>query len=141
MSSIPLPLIQRAVHRLDATGVPLGRLATQIVTFLRGKHKPTFVHHLDRGDSVVIINAAQIKLTGQKLDAKQYHWHTGYLGNLKTRTARQFMERRPVSSRGQGGPAELIVRAVTGMLPKNRLRPEFLKRLTIYPELDPGAKE
>lgn len=123
--------IIREVHQLDATGIPLGRLATQIATLLRGKHKPTFERHMDQGDTVVVINASKILLTGQKLEQKEYHWHTGYLGNLKTRTARYYMENRP---------AELIERAVSGMLPKNRLRPEFMKRLTIHTELEPQVK-
>lgn len=115
--------VTREVHRLDASGIPLGRLATQIATLLRGKHKPTFAPHIDAGDEVIVINAQKIKLTGNKLEQKEYHWHTGYLGHLKTRNARHFME---------NDPGELIVRAVTGMLPRNRLRPNFLKRLTIY---------
>jgi len=123
--------VTRQVHRLDATGIPLGRLATQIATLLRGKHKPTFVHHLDEGDAVIVVNAAKIKLTGNKIEQKEYNWHTGYLGNLKTRTARNFMETRP---------AEVIERAVSGMLPKNRLRSEFMKRLTVHAELEPENK-
>ncbi|MEK7460874.1 MAG: 50S ribosomal protein L13 [Patescibacteria group bacterium] len=110
-------------HRLDATGIPLGRLATKIADLLRGKTKPSFVHHLDQGDTVIVINAQALKLTGNKLDQKAYYHHTGYLGHLKTKTTKDLM---------QTNPGEVIERAVAGMLPKNRLRAVWLKRLTIH---------
>lgn len=112
-----------ATHRLDATGIPLGRLATKIADLLRGKTKPSFVPHQDQGDQVIVVNAQALKLTGNKLDQKAYHHHTGYLGHLKTKTAKDLM---------QTNPGEIIERAVAGMLPKNRLRAVWLKRLTIH---------
>lgn len=111
------------VHRIDATRVPLGRLATKVATLLRGKHKPTFVFHLDIGDAVIITNAQNVALTGQKLLQKAYYHHTGYLGHLKTRRAKDLMVTKP---------DEVIRLAVAGMLPKNRLRKHWLKRLTIF---------
>lgn len=110
-------------HHLDATGIPLGRLATKIADLLRGKGKVSFVHHQDQGDSVVVVNAAAVKLTGRKLDQKEYYHHTGYIGNLKTITMKNLMITQP---------EEVIERAVAGMLPKNRLRAVWLKRLTVY---------
>ena len=118
-----------AVHHLDATGIPLGRLATKIADLLRGKTKPSFVPHQDQGDQVIVVNAKDVVLTGNKLEQKAYHHHTGYLGHLKTKTVKELM---------QSNPGEVIERAVTGMLPKNRLRAVWLKRLTIHAGLEGG---
>ncbi|MBU6389825.1 50S ribosomal protein L13 [Patescibacteria group bacterium] len=110
-------------HHLDANGKVLGRLATEIVTLLRGKDKVEFSNHLDCGDHVVVTNAAGIVLTGRKLETKAYHHYSGYPGGMKTKLAKQLM----VES-----PSEIIVRAVKGMLPKNKLQTEWLKRLHVY---------
>lgn len=112
-----------AVHRLDAAGQPLGRLATKIADLLRGKGKVSFVHHLDSGDGVIIEHASQVVLTGNKLTQKVYQRHTGYLGHLKTVHAADLMQHKP---------EEVIRRAVLGMLPRNRLRKAWMKRLTIW---------
>ncbi len=115
--------IQRQVHRIDATDQVLGRLATQVANILHGKNKPEFLPHLDLGDTVVIYNAKDIRLTGNKLENKTYYWHTGYPGGIRSKTAGEVMQK---------DPTELIHRAVYGMLPKNRLRAKMMKRLKIY---------
>ena len=112
-----------ATHRLDATNIPLGRLSTKIADLLRGKGKPSFVYHQDQGDTVIVINAARVQLTGNKLEQKVYQRHTGYLGHLKTQTAKNLIVTNP---------AAIIEHAVAGMLPKNRLRAVWLKRLTVF---------
>lgn len=108
---------------VDADGVALGRLATQIAARIRGKHNPMFTPHVDTGDSVIVINAAKVKLTGRKLDQKMYHRHSGYIGGLKSITARNLLEKRP---------EDLIRHAVKGMLPKNRLGRQLNKKLKVY---------
>ena len=108
---------------LDAADVPLGRLATRVATFLRGKHKPTFTAHLDMGDNVIVVNASKVKLTGQKLDKKVYLHHTGYVGGQRTTPLRKLMETRP---------EEVVLRAVKGMLPKTRLGRRQLTNLRVY---------
>ncbi len=108
---------------VDASGQPLGRMASRVAARLRGKHNPLFTPHVDTGDFVVVINAEKVKLTGKKMDKKLYHWHSGYIGGLKTRTAKQMIEDKP----------ELVIsRAVKGMLPKNRLGRKLLKKLKVY---------
>jgi large subunit ribosomal protein L13 len=108
---------------VDAAGMVLGRLATQVASRLRGKHNPLFTPHVDCGDSVIVINADKIVLTGRKWDQKMYHRHSGYTGGLKSITAKKLLEKR----------AEDLVRfAVKGMLPKNRLGSKILKKLKIY---------
>jgi large subunit ribosomal protein L13 len=122
----PLPRlneIERKWFEVDASGQPLGRLASKIAVRLRGKHKPSFVPHLDVGDFVVVVNAEKIKLTGNKLDKKNYYSHSGYLGHLKTTTARTMIEKKP---------ADVIRHAVRLMLPKNKLARHQLKKLKIY---------
>ena len=114
---------QRSTHILDAKGVILGRLATQAVYLLRGKHKSSFALHTDSGDYVSIINAKDIKVTGNKLLNKIYYHHTGYPGHLKSTSLGQMMEH---------SPQKVIEKAITGMLPKNKLRSQWLKRLKIY---------
>ena len=108
---------------VDADGMVLGRLATQIAARIRGKHNPMFTPHVDTGDSVIVINAAKIKLSGRKMDQKMYYRHSGYIGGLKSITARKLLEKRP---------EDLIRHAVKGMLPKNRLGRQLNKKLKVY---------
>ena len=110
----------RKTHQIDATDRPLGRLATEVVIILRGKNKPTFRPNFDHGDFVEVINCDKIKFTGKKLEQKDYIWHSNYPGGLK---------RRKVADVFKTDPGEVLKRAVLGMLPKNRLRPEMIKRL------------
>jgi large subunit ribosomal protein L13 len=109
---------------VDADGMVLGRLATEIAARIRGKYNPMYTPHVDTGDSVVVINAAKVKLTGRKLDQKNYYRHSGYIGGLKTISARKLLEKRP---------EDLITIAVRGMLPKNRLGRQLNKKLRVYP--------
>lgn len=111
------------VRTFDATGRVLGRLATEVATVLRGKDKPTFAPHRIEGDRVVVVNAAQVSVTGKKLEQKVYRSHTGYLGNMKEVTLKQLMER---------SPEQVIEMAIYNMLPKNRLRREMMRRLVIH---------
>lgn len=108
---------------LDASEAPLGRLSTKIATLLTGKGKPTFTKHIDMGDYVVVINAEKLVVTGTKLDDKKYYRHSQYPGSLKTAT---------LSEKLQKDPTDVIFLAVKGMLPKNKLITERLKRLKIY---------
>lgn len=112
----------RETIELDATGIALGRLATKIAMVLQGKHKAQYIPHLDTGDKVVVINGGLIKLTGRKLEQKDYKHHTMFPGGLKTTPMKKvFLE----------NPAKVLEHAVYGMLPKNRTRDELMKRLTI----------
>jgi len=115
--------IPRQWHLIDAQGKVLGRLASQVAHLLRGKHKPTFVPHLDMGDHVVVINAAGIVLTGNKLQQKKRYWHSGYPGGIKSQVYADFMEQ---------APEEVLRKAVRGMLPKNRLGRKMLGKLKVY---------
>jgi len=108
---------------VDADGAILGKLATVVASRLRGKHHPMYTPHVDTGDGVIVINAEKIVLTGRKWDQKQYYRHSGYIGGLKTINARKLMEKRP---------EDIIVHAVRGMLPKNRLGRKLLKKLRVY---------
>lgn len=108
---------------VDAQGKVLGRLASRIAMALRGKNKPVFTPHLDAGDFVVVVNADKVVLTGQKWDKKVYYRHTGYMGGLKSITARQLLKKRP---------EDLLRQAVRGMLPKNSLGRQLLRKLKIY---------
>jgi large subunit ribosomal protein L13 len=108
---------------VDAKGQTLGRLATQIADALRGKRKPTYTPHVDVGDFVVVVNAEQIAVTGDKLHTKMYYRHSGYPGGLKKRTLNDMLERRP---------EEVIRLAVKGMLPRNRLARKQLTKLKVY---------
>ncbi len=108
---------------VDAEDAVLGRLATQVAARLRGKFNPLYTPHVDMGDCVIVINAEKIKLTGRKLDQKNYYHHSGYMGGLKAITARKLLEKRP---------EDLIVNAVRGMLPKNRLGRKLCKKLKVY---------
>jgi large subunit ribosomal protein L13 len=115
--------IERQWWVVDAAGQTLGRLATRIATLLEGKHKVTYSPHLDTGDHVVVINAARIKVTGNKLIQKRYYRHSGYPGGLKEESLQTLLARKP----------ELVVeRAVKGMLPQNRLGRAMFKKLKVY---------
>ena len=108
---------------VDAEGAVLGRLASVIASRLRGKHNPSFTPHADLGDSVIVINADKIVLTGRKLKQKYYYRHSGYIGSLKKITAEKLLEKRP---------EDLIRFAVKGMLPKNRLGRKLFKKLKVF---------
>ena len=116
-------LAQRAWWVVDATDQPLGRLASTIANKLRGKDKPIFTPHVDTGDFVVVVNAAKVKLTGNKAGAKTYYSHSGYPGGLRQTTYAEMMATRPDVP---------ISKAVRGMLPKNILGRRLLKKLKVY---------
>jgi large subunit ribosomal protein L13 len=115
--------IQREWRVIDADGQTLGRLATRIAVLLRGKHRPTFSTHIDTGDPVIVLNASKIKVTGRKLQAKQYVRHSGYPGGMRTESLERLLARRP---------EEVIRRAVRGMLPQNRLGEQMVRKLHVY---------
>ena len=115
--------VQRNWYLVDAEGKTLGRLATEIATILRGKHKPTFTPHVDGGDFVVVVNASKVVLTGKKLDQKFYRRHSGYPGGLKETSARVMMAEKPERA---------MMIAVKGMLPHNSLGRKMLKKLRVY---------
>ena len=108
---------------VDADGMVLGRLATQVAARLRGKHNPFFTPHADTGDWVVVINAEKVVLTGRKWAQKNYYRHSGYIGGLKEISAEKLIEKRP---------EDLVRFAVKGMLPKNRLGRKLFKKLKVY---------
>ena len=115
--------IQRAWHVIDADGMVLGRLCTEVARILRGKHKPVFAPHMDMGDHVIIVNASKIVLTKGKADSRLVHTYSGYPGGLKTETYRNLLERKP---------ADAIRRSVAGMLPKGPLGRQMIKKLNVY---------
>jgi large subunit ribosomal protein L13 len=115
--------IQRAWHVVDAEGMVLGRLATEVARLLRGKHKPTFTPHLDTGDHVIVINADKVVLTAAKADRKLVYRHSGYPGGLKTETYAHALSNKP---------EEAVRRTIKGMLPKNRLGRQMLTKLKVY---------
>jgi large subunit ribosomal protein L13 len=115
--------IQRAWYVVDADGLVLGRLATEVARVLRGKHKPTFAPHLDTGDHVVIVNADKVVLTAGKAERKTVYRHSGYPGGLKAETFAHLLERRP---------EEAVRRTIRGMLPKTRLGRQMLTKLKVY---------
>lgn len=119
--------IVRKWYLIDADGKILGRMATRIARILSGKDKPIYTPHLDTGDFVVVINARKVRVTGEKYTQKIYYHHSGYPGGLKKRTFEELMEKKP---------EEIILRAVKGMLPKNRLGRKMLKKLKVYPDAD-----
>ena len=108
---------------IDASQKPLGRVAAEAAKLLRGKHKPTFTPNQDTGDHVIILNCKDVILTGKKLDQKYYRYHTGYVGGLKEISYREMMEKKP---------EEVIAHAVSGMLPKNKLRAKMMTRLRVF---------
>lgn len=115
--------VTRKWYVIDASQAPLGRVATQVASILTGKGKPQFTKHIDCGDYVVVINAAKVQVTGDKLDTKIYYRHTGHPGGLKEATMREKQEKDPTFA---------ITRAVRGMLPVNKLRDDRLARLKVY---------
>lgn len=108
---------------VDASGRTVGRLATQLASVLRGKHKPDFTPNQAGGDFVIVVNAEKVVFSGQKLDQKVYTRYTGYQGGLKTTTAREMLEK---------SPERVLEKAVWGMLPKNRLGRKLIRRLKVY---------
>jgi large subunit ribosomal protein L13 len=118
----PITGASRKWYLIDAQGKTLGRLATQIATILRGKNKVDFAPHVDNGDYVIVLNAASVRVSGNKLTDKLYHTHSGFMGGLKTTTLEQLNLKKP------GKALEL---AVVGMLPKNKLRRDMLSRLKL----------
>ena len=112
---------------IDAEGKTLGRLATLVATYLLGKHKVQFSPHLDCGDNIVIINASKISVTGNKLEDKKYYRHSGYPGGIKETSLAELLARNPASA---------LEKAITGMLPKNRLTDDRLRRLKVYPGVE-----
>ncbi|MGI6329386.1 MAG: 50S ribosomal protein L13 [Bacilli bacterium] len=115
--------VKREWYILDASNVNLGRIASKVATYLSGKHKPIYTPHVDCGDYVIIINASEVNLTGNKLEKKIYYDHSGYPGGLRERKAKEMKEKYPV---------EMLERAVRGMLPKGRLGRKLGKKLFVY---------
>ncbi len=123
----PVDQIEKKWYIVNAENKVLGRLAVEIANRLRGKHKPTFSAFIDNGDFVIVTNADKIRLTGNKWDDKKYYHHTGYMGGIKETNAKKLMEDHPT---------HLVMNAVKGMLPKNRLGRAQLKKLKIYTGAD-----
>jgi large subunit ribosomal protein L13 len=115
--------VKRNWYVIDATDVPLGRLASKAAYVLRGKHKTTFTPHIDCGDNVIVINAEKVKLTGNKLEDKLYYNHSRYVGGLRVRKAKEMVSKYPV---------EMVELAVKGMLPNGRLGRQMYKKLFVY---------
>ncbi|GAA5153628.1 MULTISPECIES: 50S ribosomal protein L13 [Amycolatopsis] len=115
--------VTRAWHVIDAENVVLGRLATEVATLLRGKHKPTFAPHVDTGDFVIIVNAEKVALTGNKREQKFAYRHSGYPGGLRKRSFGELLDTRP---------ERLLEKVVKGMLPKNKLGRAQAKKLKVY---------
>lgn len=115
--------IEREWFVVDAEGKTLGRLATQIATILRGKHKPIYTPHVDCGDFVIVVNAEKIKVTGNKAEQKKYRWHTGYVGHLKERGFQEMKQKRPT---------RILELAVKGMLPHTSLGAQMYRKLKVY---------
>ena len=115
--------VQHRWYVVDADGKVLGRMASEIASVLRGKHKPTFTPHVDDGDFVVVVNAAKVTLTGRKLEQKVYYRHSGYPGGIKSITAGKLLERYP---------ERVIESAVRGMLPKGPLGRRMARKLKVY---------
>ncbi len=116
--------LERKWYIIDAAGLPLGRVASEVARLLKGKHKPTYTPHLDTGDNVIVINAARVLLTGRKLEQKFYHRHSGYPGGLKSIRYDKLMA---------DNPQKAVFLAVKRMLPGNRLGRAMFKKLKIYP--------
>lgn len=112
---------------VDAAGLPLGRLASEVAQVLRGKHKPTYAPHVDTGDHVIVVNAAEVAVTSEKARQKIYYRHSGYPGGIKAETFEALKERRPEA---------IIERAVRGMLPKNKLGRQMARKLKVYAGAD-----
>jgi len=115
--------IDRKWYVVDAKDAVLGRLAVKVATYLRGKNKPVFTPNVDTGDFIIVINAGKVRLTGNKQTDKMYYHHSGYIGGIKAKTAKDLLEDRP---------EKIIEQAVWGMLPKNRLGRTMIKKLKVY---------
>ena len=126
--------IERKWYVVDATGHTLGRLSSEIAKVLRGKNKPTYTPHEDCGDFVIVVNAEKVAFTGKKLTGKKYYSHSGYSGGLKTRTAKEMLEKQP---------QKVVEKAVRGMLPKGPQGDNMYRRLYVYvgPEHQQGAQK
>ena len=116
--------IEKKWFVVDAEGVVLGRLAAQIATILRGKHKPMYTPHMDCGDNIIVVNAAKVRLTGSKLAGRVFHWHTGYPGGIKQRTTGQIL--------GGKYPERVIEKAVERMVPRGPLGRQQMRNLRVY---------
>jgi large subunit ribosomal protein L13 len=115
--------VTRKWHVVDADGMVVGRLASRVASILRGKTKPVYTPHVDTGDYVIVLNAEKVRFTGNKLDQKKYYHHSGYPGGLKMKTAKDIMNKTP---------ERIIMSAVRGMLPKNVLGKQQLRKLKVY---------
>ena len=115
--------VERKWYVIDAEGQNLGRVAAKVATILRGKHKPTYTPNIDCGDYVIVLNAAKVNLTGNKLEDKKYYNHSGFPGGVRERSAKEMIEKYP---------EEMVERAVKGMLPHNRLGRAMYKKLFVY---------
>ena len=126
--------VQRDWYVVDATDKTLGRLASEIAKRLKGKHKPIYTPHVDTGDCIVVINAAKVRITGNKLNGKMYHKHTGYIGNLKSVSLGEMLAKHP---------ERVLETAVKGMLPKNPLGRAMFRKLKVYagPEHNHAAQQ
>jgi len=116
--------IDKAWHVIDADGLVLGRMATIIANILRGKHKPGYTPNVDCGDHVIVINAEKVRLTGNKLTDKKYHWHTGYPGGIKERTADKILAGKH--------PERVVIKAVERMVPRGPLGRQQMRNLRVY---------
>ena len=126
--------VRRDWFVVDATGKTLGRLSTEIAHRLRGKHKPEYTPHVDTGDYIVVVNAEKVRVTGNKLKDKIYHHHTGYIGNLKTKSLEKMLDETP---------ERVIEKAVKGMLPRGPLGRQMYSKLKVFkgPEHDHTAQQ
>lgn len=119
--------VKRSWYLIDAEGKTLGRLATEVASRLRGKHKPEYTPHVDTGDYIVVVNAEKIHATGKKMQNKMYHHHTGYIGNLKSISMEKLLDK---------APERVIEHAVKGMLPRNSLGRSMYNKLKVYAGTD-----
>lgn len=110
-------------YLVDASGIILGRLASQVAYILRGKHKPNFTPHADVGDSVIVINAEKVRVSGKKAEQKIYRWHSGYPGGLKSKLYKELIKTKPEG---------IVEKAIVGMLPHNKLGSQIAKKLKVY---------
>ena len=126
--------IDRKWYVVDATDMTLGRLASEVAKVLRGKNKPIFTPHIDTGDYVIVVNAAKVKVTGKKLDQKEYYHHSDYVGGMKEATLREMLDKKP---------EKVVELAVKGMLPKGPLGRQMYTKLHVYagPEHEQAAQK
>lgn len=115
--------VERQWHVIDAEGLIVGRLCSKIATILRGKHKPSYTPHVDTGDFIIVVNAEKVRFTGNKMNDKVYQTYSGYTGGQRSRTAREMLNKKPIS---------VVESGVRGMLPKNRLGRKMFKKLFVY---------